>query len=110
MANAQIGKRIKECRENLGLTQEQFSEKTGLSTNYISTVERGAAFPRCEKLILILNALEVPADAIFCDVVTGSQGYRETVLTHALETLPPEKRKNILDLVEFLIKQTKNDK
>ena len=45
MANAQIGKRIKECRENLGLTQEQFSEKTGLSTNYISAVERGAAFP-----------------------------------------------------------------
>ena len=110
MVDIRIGKRIKECREKLGLTQEQFSEKTGLSTNYISTVERGAAFPRCEKLILILNALEVPANAIFCDVVKGSQRYRETMLTHALEALPLEKRKDILDLVEFMVKQTKNDK
>ena len=40
-----IGKRIKQCRERLGLTQEQFAEKTGLTTNYISTVERGAILP-----------------------------------------------------------------
>lgn len=41
MIDKRIGQRIKECRERIGLTQEQFSEKTGLSVNYISTVERG---------------------------------------------------------------------
>ncbi len=68
MIDKRIGKRIKECRERLGLTQEQFAEKIGVGVNYISTVERGASFPRCEKLIAILNGLEVSADAIFCDV------------------------------------------
>ena len=45
MIDKRIGQRIKECRERIGLTQEQFSEKTGLSVNYISTVERGGSFP-----------------------------------------------------------------
>ena len=72
MIDKRIGKRIKQCRERLGLSQEAFAEKTGLTPNYISTVERGMSFPRCEKLIVLLNGLEVSADAIFCDVVEHS--------------------------------------
>ena len=67
MIDKRIGKRFKQCRERLGLTQEDLAEKTGLTTNYISTVERGASFPRCEKLVLLMNALETNADAIFCE-------------------------------------------
>ena len=108
MIDARIGKRIKQCREKLGLTQEQFAEKTGLTVNYISTVERGASFPRCEKLITIINALETSADAIFCDVVDHSMGYRESLLSKQLEELAPDERKKILDIVELLVKQAKN--
>ena len=46
--------------------EDQLAEKLDLTTNYISTVERGASFPRCEKLILLLNGLETSADAVFC--------------------------------------------
>lgn len=74
MIDKRIGKRIKQRREELGYTQEQFSERLGLTTNF-STLERGASFPRCEKLILILNGLETSADAIFCDVLAHSQEY-----------------------------------
>ncbi len=105
MIDKRIGKRIKECREQLGLTQEQFAEKTGLTVNYISTVERGASFPRCEKLILLINALEVSADAIFCDVSTHSSKIIATKLSAELEELPPEARNRILAIVEFLIQQ-----
>ena len=55
MIDKRIGERIKQCRERLGLTQDQFAERLGLTTNYISTVERGASFPRCEKLIAIMG-------------------------------------------------------
>ena len=81
MIDNRIGKRIKQCRERLGLTQEQFAEKTGFTANYISTLERGASFPRCEKLITLLNALEVSADAIFCDVVDHSTKYKANKLS-----------------------------
>ena len=44
MIDKRVGKRIKQRREQLGLTQEQFAEKLGVATNYISTIERGASF------------------------------------------------------------------
>ena len=56
MIDKRIGKRVKQARERLGITQEDLAEKTGLTTNYISTVERGMSFPRCEKLIILLMA------------------------------------------------------
>lgn len=105
MIDARIGKRIKQCRERLGLTQEQFAEKTGFTSNYISTLERGASFPRCENLITLLNALEVPADAIFCDVVTHTTKYKESRISDELDTLSPEAQKRILQMLELMIKQ-----
>ena len=73
MIDKRIGQRFKQCREKLGLTQEEFAKKMGVTINYISTIERGMTFPRCEKLVQLLNALGVPADAVFCDVLTMIQ-------------------------------------
>ncbi len=110
MIDPRIGKRIKECRERLGLTQEQFAEKTGLTTNYISTVERGASFPRCEKLILIMNSLEVSADAIFRDVLTHTTDYKTTTLSKELASLSPEAQNRILQMLELMIRQEKENR
>ena len=105
MIDPRIGKRIKESRERLGLTQEQFAEKAGFTANYISTLERGKSFPRCDKLIILLNNLEVSADEIFCDVVTYTHQYKENRLSEKLDDLPPEVCDRILQLLEFLIQQ-----
>lgn len=107
MIDKRIGERIKQCREQLGLTQEQFAERLGLTTNYISTVERGASFPRCEKLIAIINGLETSADAIFCDVITHTAAYRSGILSEELKELPAEEQQRILEIVELMIKQAK---
>ena len=110
MIDPRIGKRIKQCRERLGLTQEQFAEKTGLTTNYISTVERGASFPRCEKLILILNSLEVSADAIFCDVLIHSTNYKAAALSEELTALSPEAQMRIFQMLELMIRQERENR
>ena len=105
MIDKRIGKRVKQCRERLGLSQEEFAEKTGLTANYISTVERGMSFPRCEKLIILLNGLEVSADAIFCDVLDHSTSYKASELSAKLDSLPPQAQKRILQMVELMIQQ-----
>lgn len=110
MIDKRIGKRIKECREKIGLTQEAFAEKTGLSVNYISTLERGSSFPRCERLISILNALDTSADAVFCDVVHRSANYTENELSERLKNLAPAERTRILQTLDFLILQAENKK
>lgn len=108
MIDKRIGKRIKECREKLGLTQEDFAEKTGLSVNYISTVERGGSFPRCERLITIINGLQTSADAIFCDVINASAEYKENEISKRLESLQAKDRDRILEMLDLMIKQAEN--
>ncbi|MGM9641015.1 MAG: helix-turn-helix domain-containing protein [Faecousia sp.] len=110
MIDKRIGKRVKQCRERLGLTQEDLAERTGLTTNYISTVERGASFPRCEKLITLLNGLETNADAIFCDVLEHSTEYKASELSRELAALPQDAQKRILQMVELMIQQEKENR
>lgn len=106
MIDKRVGKRIKQRREQLGLTQEQFAEKLGVATNYISTIERGASFPRYEKLVAIINALETSADAIFCGVVTHSLEYKSYMLLDKMRDLPPEEQNRILETLDFLVQQS----
>ena len=109
MIDKRIGKRIKQRREQLGLTQEELAEKTGLTPNYISTLERGASFPRCEKLIILLNGLETSADGIFCDVLEHTTDYQATELSRKIADLPPSAQKRILQMVELMIQQEKEN-
>lgn len=109
MIDKRIGKRFKQRREELGLTQDQLAEKLGLTVNYISTIERGASFPRCEKLILLLNGLETTADAIFCDVLEKSSEYESNVLSQKLADLPMADQKRILNMVELMIQEAKSN-
>lgn len=108
MIDKRIGKRVKQARERLGITQEDLAEKTGLTTNYISTVERGMSFPRCEKLIILLNGLETSADSIFCDVLEHSGEAKASELSKKIADLPPEAQKRILQMVELMIQQEKH--
>ncbi|MCI8619939.1 MAG: helix-turn-helix transcriptional regulator [Oscillospiraceae bacterium] len=105
MIDKRIGKRVKEARERLGLTQEEFAEKTNFTVNYISTIERGASFPRCENLIKLINALETSADAIFCDVILYSNDYKTSQLSNELAALSPKAQKRILRTLELMIEQ-----
>ena len=108
MIDKRIGKRFKQRREELGLTQEQLAEKLGLTVHYISTIERGTSFPRCEKLILLLNGLETTADAIFCDVVEKSTECESSILFQKLKGLPYDDQKRILNMVDLMIKEAQN--
>ena len=80
MIDKRVGKRIKQRREQLGLTQE--------------------------KLVAIINALETSADAIFCDVVTHSLEYKSYMLLDKMRDLPPEEQNRILETLDFLVQQS----
>lgn len=106
----EIGKRFKQNREIQELTQADLAEKVGTSVTYISSVERGISFPRGDKLVAILNALNSSADSVFCDVVEASAKQRASVLYDMLLELPSKEQNRILETVEFLIRQSKNNK
>lgn len=100
-----VGQRFKQYREQAGLTQEELAEKVGLNSNYISRIERGDSFPRLETFVGLLNALEVSADAILCDVVFTSSVYTENMLSEKLKLLPQKEKDKILAVISLLISQ-----
>ena len=59
MDDRTIGQRIAAERKNLGLSQEQLGEKTGVSRQAISKWESDAAIPEIDKLIGLSRLFEV---------------------------------------------------
>ena len=57
-----IGKRIAHRRNQLGLTQEQAAEKSGLSPQFFSCVESGIKNMRAESIIKVSQAMDVSTD------------------------------------------------
>ncbi len=53
-----IGARIKSLRQVRGLTQERVAERTGLSVNYLSRIERGLENPTLDTLLGLAKALK----------------------------------------------------
>ena len=64
MANSttdNIKNNIKKYRNDRGFTQEKLSELAGVSTDYISEIERGKKVPSIKRLDKIAIALGIPA-------------------------------------------------
>lgn len=59
-----MGMRIQQARKTANLTQMQFAEKIGVSTQYISDLERGIVGCSTATLIKICDTLSVSADYI----------------------------------------------
>ena len=59
-----MGQRIASRRKALNLTQEQFAEKLGVSTQMISNLELGKKAIRPENLAKVCKVLELSADYI----------------------------------------------
>jgi len=54
-----LGKNLRETRKQLGLTQEQVSERSGVQAGEISRIEAGKRDPQVSTLERLAKALEV---------------------------------------------------
>jgi len=59
-----IGKRIKEIRENMGMTKESFAKEIGISGQYLGIVEHGKSYLSIEKLKVLCDFTNLSADYI----------------------------------------------
>lgn len=65
-----IGKRIKEARENLGLTQNELAELVGVTGSAITNYEKETSQPKGPIMYKLLESLNVDANYLFQDVVS----------------------------------------
>lgn len=61
----QFGKRLQQLRTEVGMTQEQLADKTQLTVESISNMERGLYGPKFENLEKIAAVLKVQVKELF---------------------------------------------
>ena len=62
MGDKQLGKKLKEARQKLKLTQKQVAEKAGVTTNWYARFERGEENALQETRDAILKVLKIKVD------------------------------------------------
>ena len=89
------------------LRQEDLAEKAVLTANYIGMVERGEKISPLGPFIKILNTLGVSADMVLSDALDNGYTVKNSMLNDKLEKLAPEDRNCIYEVIDTMIKQSK---
>ncbi len=100
-----IGKKIRELRVQIGLTQEELADRAELSKGFISQVERNLTSPSIATLTDILQCLGTDLEGFFRDtsevqIVFGREDYFEKVeedLGCTIEWIIPNAQKNEME-------------
>ena len=64
-----IGTRIKECREKLGMTQEELAKHLGVSKGAIGNYEASIGYPKVENMTKLFKILQTDANYLFQDEI-----------------------------------------
>jgi len=107
-----LGDRIRQLREEIGLTQGQLASGSSVSQGYLSQLENGEVKnPSAAVLLRVAQSMHIDADELFeaagyPTVRTLRQlyeGYESTVdadLLHFLADLPRDRQRRLLSLLE----------
>ena len=67
-----LGENIRTFRRREGFSQEQLAEKSKLTPNFISMIERGIAHPSIDSMVEIAAALDVRLADLFLEQIEAS--------------------------------------
>lgn len=98
-----IGARVREERRRQSMPQKELGERVGVSFAQIQKYENGSNRIGAGKLLLIAEALQVPASHLFEDAREEIMiTITERDLLHCFRALTHDLRKVISDLVSYL--------
>lgn len=101
----EVGNRIKHYREKIGMSQKDFAEKIGVSTNRASNWERGINRPDVDYLVKICEVLGITADELLeIDIKekTLKLAGEELELLEGYKSLSGENKIRLLGFLEAL--------
>jgi len=99
-----IGARIKDIRNSRGITQEQLSERVGINTKYLSSIERGKENPTLKTLLNLTQSLDVNLDEIFSDLYIEDPENRRAMVNSLLDEADDEQLKLAYKILSAIIK------
>lgn len=99
-----LGKRIREERLRLNLTQEQLSEDIEISTAYLGQIERGERSLTLDKLVKLANRLGVTVDYLLSDSVSISPDNQTDRILQLLQDKTTEEKEMAFQVLNTIFR------
>lgn len=99
---SRLGLRIKEIRQNRGLTQDNLAEIVSCNTSHISNIENSHTKVSLNVLLAIANALNTSIDFLLSDQYSNSSLALDNAILKALQDCDSPKKQKILKIIEIL--------
>lgn len=87
--------RLKQAREQAGLTQQAFADKLGVTKNSISNYENGVSSPKWDILLKIFDVLHVDPNFLYQDNFSPIEA---ASLRSAIQAVDEQEQAQISDL------------
>lgn len=101
----EIGKRIRNYRTQLKLSQEELAEKCSLHPTYIGQVERGEKNATIESISRIAAGLDIPLSTLF-ENLEGIAATEKSCAGEAydlIQGLPSKSQEKILEIIKAIL-------
>lgn len=100
-----FGQILRNFRLKNGLTQEELSEKLGISLKYISRIENGNNGIKTQTLIKYMNVLGINPILLYKDFIQDKNVSKDINLFAKISNLSSDKKDFISSIVDLLEKQ-----
>ncbi len=97
-----FGKILRDFRIKNQLTQEQLSEKLGISLKYISRIENGNNGVKTQTLIRYMNILGITPNTIYSSFITNPIPAKNIEISEKIASLPDDKKDFLNSIIDLL--------
>lgn len=113
---ADLGKRMRYIRKELGLSQRQIAEGMGISTNMYSCMELGTKKINLEHITLFSEYVNVPLTVIFddceneqLDIYRKEKNHDYDMILQAFQSLEPFQKEQVMSFIQNMMKEDSSD-
>lgn len=104
-----LGKRIREERQRLNLTQAQLAEDIDISDTYMGAIERGERSLTLDTLVRLVNRLGVTVDYMLSDSVSDNDSNIMNQFKQIIDCQPLERKQMAINVLRAIFSYFEND-
>lgn len=104
-----LGKRIREERQRLNLTQAQLAEDIDISDTYMGAIERGERSLTLDTLVRLVNRLGVTVDYLLSDSVSDNDSNIMNQFKQIIDCQPLERKQMAINVLRTIFSYFEND-
>lgn len=102
--HSEVGNRVRQYRQRLGLSQEKLALNAGLTVSFLGDIERGNKKPTIESLEKLLRALNVSFVEFF-DYETEINPIKDCSALEKLSLLFSDRTNDEVEMIYSVVKQ-----